>query len=414
MNHILKGLAIPFLLSAGAAAQAVPSASRPSVPLPAGDLNYSIRYSQVAMFAQQFGDSQDSVLSADLTYSSGQNRHPLTVTYGGGYMWDIAGPDYGSGLSQHLLLSQALNGNGWGTSFSDNISYSPQAPIVGFTGIPGSGEPEAGSGAGSSGSMQSILTVNTRVLENSTSGQFTRNLNYASKLVLSGSNDILRFPNGGGFDTDSRSASGDLEWRLNARNTISSIYEFLDFSYPTMDFSMQSHSALWGFERSWSRSFKTVASAGPQWLNSSNPTLTPPSLAAAANLSATYQLGRTAGAELDYSRGVSAGAGYMVGAELDTSSATFNEHVGKNIEIGISGSYSRTATLNQGGIAIAKVGTAQVTRSLGRYWSLFATYSGYVQSSSASLPGNTLSQLMQIVGFGIGYSPRHNRSGENQ
>lgn len=415
MKQILKGLAMPFVLCAGVAAQAVPAASRPSIPLPTGDLNYSIRYAQTAIFAQQFGNSQNSVLSADLSYSNAQSRHPLTLTYGGGYMWDLAGPDYGTGLSQRLLVSQAWNGHRWGTSVSDDLSYSPQAPIIGFTGIPGSGEPVAGPGTSSSASMQSILTVNTDVLENSTSAEFSRNLNYAATLVLSGSNDLLRYPNGGGFDTNSRSATGDLEWRFNSRNTMTSVYEFLDFSYPTMNFSIQSHSTLWGFQRAWTRNFKTVVSAGPQWMGSSDPTLMPQTLTAAANLSATYKLGRKGTAELDYSRGASAGAGYMIGAELDNGTATFNEQLGKQTEVGVSGSYSRTATLQQaGGVVIAKVGTAQATRSLGRYLSLFASYSGYVQSASASLPGNTLSELMQVVGFGIGFTPRHIHLGEKQ
>jgi Na+-transporting NADH:ubiquinone oxidoreductase subunit NqrD len=48
---------------------------------------------------------------------------------------------------------------------------------------------------------------------------------------------------------------------------------------------------------------------------------------------------------------------------------------------------------------------AQTTKQLGPYLVIFANYSAMNQASSAALPSNTLNQLIQGLGFGIGYSP---------
>ena len=70
----------------------------------------------------------------------------------------------------------------------------------------------------------------------------------------------------------------------------------------------------------------------------------------------------------------------------------------------------RTSGLgNQGGVTNAKFGGAQATRRLGRYLTAFANYTATDQSTSSLLPANTLSGLQQVVGFGIGYSPRETR-----
>jgi hypothetical protein len=64
------------------------------------------------------------------------------------------------------------------------------------------------------------------------------------------------------------------------------------------------------------------------------------------------------------------------------------------------------------GVINAKYGGAQATRKLGRYLTVFASYSAIDQSSSSSLPINVLNQLEQVIGFGIGYSPRETRLGQ--
>ncbi len=109
---------------------------------------------------------------------------------------------------------------------------------------------------------------------------------------------------------------------------------------------------------------------------------------------------------LSYFRGTNGGGGYLFGSESDAVRANFSRDFGRTLTIGFDGSYMRTSGLLNNGVTIAKFGGAQATRRLGRYLTVFANYTATAQSSSSVLPANTLSGLMQVVAFGIGYSSR--------
>jgi hypothetical protein len=76
---------------------------------------------------------------------------------------------------------------------------------------------------------------------------------------------------------------------------------------------------------------------------------------------------------------------------------------------GLEGSYNRTSGLMNNGVTNAKYGGAEATRRLGRYFTVFANYTAIDQSSSSPLPTNVLTHLWQVIGFGVGYSPRKTR-----
>src|SRR5437868_10192533 len=159
-----------FLISCAAAyAQVVPAASVPGgLPL-MGNLHYAFRYSQTAEFGSSMGDWQTATPSVSLDYASENQRHPFNLNYSGGYTWTLAGPSYSTGRFHHLLLSQSVDWRKWNVRISDDVSYRPQAPTTGFSGIPGIGEP-IGTPDPNLPSTQSILTMNSRVVENTTNG----------------------------------------------------------------------------------------------------------------------------------------------------------------------------------------------------------------------------------------------------
>jgi hypothetical protein len=125
----------------------------------------------------------------------------------------------------------------------------------------------------------------------------------------------------------------------------------------------------------------------------------------AVNSVLTYQKGFNTFSS-SYSRGVNGGSGYLVGSQTDSATANYSRRYGQAVSLGFNVSYMRTAGLVNNGITTAKYGGAEATRRLGRYLSVFANYTLIDQSSSSTLPGNTLGQTVQILGFGIGYSPR--------
>ncbi|MHB1674823.1 MAG: hypothetical protein ACYCSP_11325 [Acidobacteriaceae bacterium] len=404
-----------FCFCAAAGAQAVPAATVHGLPV-SGDLHYDFNYSQMAEFSGGLGDWQMSTLSASASYANGKDRFPFSMEYGGGYIWTIAGPSYGSGLFQHMFLSQGIVGRKWNVVGSNDISYLPEAPTTGFSGIPGIGEP-IGVPSPSPPSVQSILTVNTYVVANNTQAELGEKLNRTTLFSAGGSYDLFLYPDGNGINMNMTAANAGPTWQLNARNSLMGDYLYSQFSFPDYHFSMTTNAATLGFQRAWSRKITTNISAGPQWLSSSQSATMPSSLGVIVNAAVNYQF-QLDSASLVYSHGVSGGAGYLLGAELDTVTANFSRGFGKKLTVGVDASYMRTASLGNNtpensllgnyGVYDAEFAGVQATRQLSRHISAFANYTAMAQSSSSAVavPVNVLNGLMQLVGFGIDYSPR--------
>jgi hypothetical protein len=337
-------------------------------------------------------------------YANGKERHPLNLNYAGGYIWNSGGPNYPHGVFQRLLLSQGFVWRKWNLMASDDVSYRPQSPITGFSGIPGIGEPIGGPG---SPSDQSIIT-NARALENTASGELGLYLNHATNLSAGGSSSLLSYPDGNGQDTDTLMANAGLTRGLNARNWLSGMYLFSEFSYPRYSVTFETNTALFRYNHEWNPRLSTYAAVGPQMISSSDSLIVPPSTRIAAKAGVNYRM-RFGAASLSYNRGVYGGAGYLIGAETDSVSAYFSRDYGRKMTFGLEGSYNRTSGLMNNGVTNAKYGGAEATRRLGRYFTVFANYTAIDQSSSSPLPTNVLTHLWQVIGFGVGYSPRKTR-----
>jgi hypothetical protein len=375
-------------------------------------LQYSARYSQsAAFFGGSLGDSQSSIVSGDLEYSNGFKRRPFSLTFGGGYTWNLAGTSYGNGLFENLAVSQGIVGRKWNIQLSENIGYWKEAPFGGFSGVPGTGEPVGGNP--SPPSSQTILTLNTRSVSNVVSGEFGHSLNYSTSLNIGGSWELLRYPDGNGLDTNVESANAGLSRRLNAHNSVSGQYSFTYFNYPGNDLNLPitsfvSSGAFFGYQRTWNRQISTNVSIGPEWTSSSNSAVVPSSTSVGGSASLNGQF-RFGSASLNYTRGVSGGGGYLVGAEINTVNGGFSREFMRKLTIGTSGGYFSTSTLDNGGDVSGKYGAATATLQLNRYITSFASYTATDQSSGYLLPSNALTGLWQVVSFGIGYSPREKR-----
>ena len=167
MKTTLALLAFLFTVATAAYAQTSPEATAGTAVL-----QYSARYAQSAEFLPgSLGDSQNATLSGNVEYANGLKRRPFALTFGGGYSWNIVGTSYGDGLFENLLLTQGIVGRKWDIKVSDNISYLNEAPLTGFSGVPGTGEPISGSSSSSS-SSQTILTLNTRTENNTVNGEY--------------------------------------------------------------------------------------------------------------------------------------------------------------------------------------------------------------------------------------------------
>jgi hypothetical protein len=420
MKTTFKLLAFLITVCAAVAAQVVPEATAGRGLPVSGTLHYDLRYSQSADFGSTLGDWQTANASADANYANGKANLPFSLNYGGGYTWTLAGPGYSTGFFQHLTLSQGFVRRKWNVTLTDSVSYLPQSPTTGFSGIPGTGEPIGGSGS-TTPPDQTILTVNTHTVDNSANGEFQRTLNSATTLNAGGGSTMLRYTDGNGLDTDSWNLSTGFTRRLTKRNSLTGQYSFSQNSYPGFGEMIKTNTVLATYQRQWTRRLTTNVGAGPEWVSILNSTSaasstggdttttpsSPNSTRVSGNAGVTYNM-RFGSAGVNYSHGTNGGAGYTFGAENDTASANFSREFNKTLTIGFTGSYMRTVGLQANGVTNAKYGGVQASRRIGRYFNAFANYTAMDQSTSAALNPNVhiLSGLTQVFGFGIGYSPR--------
>jgi hypothetical protein len=346
---------------------------------------------------------QSASASGSLNYLNGSERHPFTIEYGGGYTWTISGPSYGAGQSQRIFLSQGINWRKWKFTLGDDASYLPQAPTTGFLGIPGLGEP-IGVTNPTPTSSQSILNLNTHAVENNANGSLEYDLNSATVLTGTGSDLLLRYPNGDGLDTDTLSATGMISRLLNGRNSLTGSYNYYGYSYPGYNVTFTTNSALLGFQHKWTRNLTTNVAAGPQFVSSSVPTVVPSSKNISVNASVNYLL-RFTSVGASFTRGTNGGAGYLLGAEVDNFAGNLSHQFGLNWTIGLTGGYQRTAGLNSNGTTNGVFGGAEGTWRIGRNMIVFGNYTGDNQWSTSALPTTALNQLMHTIGFGFGFSP---------
>jgi hypothetical protein len=411
-SYALMAILFIFTFSASARAQVAPAATGPAGlggslgPPVNGMLQYSLNYAQTAQFyGGTQGGSQTSGVNGQVTFITAK-AHPFALTYSGGDMWTISGAGEGSGVFQHLMVSQGFVLHSWAFNLNDNVSYTPQAPTMGFSGIPGVGSLPGAPGA----PTQPILTLNTRSVNNQTGANFTHGLGHATSLGVNGSYGILRYPDGNGLETNSLQAGPQITRRLNALNSITGQYSFSSFSYPGSTITMETQSAMAGYQRTWSRRLNTSVSAGPEWIQGSAGSNIPSSTDLTVNANMSYAA-KSGTATLSYTQAASGGAGVttQVGVNNKDISAALSRQQGKNLSLSVTGSYMRTGGLQQTGVTNAEYGGVSATRRLGRYIVASANYTAIYQSTSSSLPANAVSGLSQVIGFSLGFSPREKR-----
>jgi hypothetical protein len=419
MKPGLTLMAMLMIAGAAARAQQNPVAASPVDSVgPAdlavgGTLHYDLRYAETARWGDSQGSQQQSYASGDASYTGQSQLLPFSLQYGGGYGWVWSGQSEPGNFFQHLLLSQGIVRRSWKLAFSDDVNYTFETPTTGFSGVPGTGEPIGGSGPTTPPNL-TILTVNTRTLNNLTTASAARRLDYATTLNLGGTAGELLYVDNNGQDVDTLAAEAGVSRRLSARNSLSGEYSFSRFNYGKAAASQtgfaqisygQTNSLQIRFSRQWTRKISYAGSIGPQWISSSNSAIMPSStrFTASASVQETFKSG---GAGLLYNHGVTGGSGYMLGAESDTVGANYSRGIGRKLTVGATGSYLRTTGLNNNGAIRGEYGGVQATRSLGRYFNVFANYTATNQSSSLLNAPNVLNSLTQVIGFGIGYSPR--------
>lgn len=429
--------ALALCASAWAAyGQAVPASSMaptvgPNLSVIDGTFHYSLSGSEMLQRGYTgSGTSYMTSLSGNASYNSRSAVRPFGMLYAGGVLF---GNRSGQGVRpfQTFAVSQGLVTARWIFGISDSVSYLPQSPTAGLSGIPGVGDlgsqPIQGPSEGPAGG---VLTNSSRSVSNSLSGSVERRITGQTSLSGSGAWTILRFPDSNGLENTQISTNLGLNHRLDARDTISGSASYATYSYGAgIGLTVQTKGINGSYQRVLSKTLSMSASAGPMWISSSNSFEIPSRLTLAANMSLIYSRKFTT-ASLAYMRGVNGGSGVQPGALSDSFGATIGRTYGRDWMTSLSANYRRTSGLLQnpvlagtppvgvgflysGGSSQTAFGGAQVSRRLSDSFSAFASYNLQHQSIDSSLAAqNAFSGLSQTVGIGITFSPRSTRLGQ--
>jgi hypothetical protein len=436
MSRALKSCVATIALLAATAsvacAQAVPASTMspsvgPGVPSIDGLFHYSLGASEQFETGYGSGVSYSTAFSGSASYNSKSVVRPFSMIYAGGL---LLGNLYGNNVTtyQNLAVSQGLVRGPWNFGISDSVSYLPQSPTTGLSGIAGVGDlgsqPISGPSSGPAGG---ILTNNATNISNALTGNVERRLTDLTSVSGSATWSILRYPDSDGLDNRQIVGEAGLNHRLDVRDTVSGNVSYSTLSYGAgIDLSIQTLGVNGAFQRVLSRNLAMSVSAGPLWITSSNTALVPSNLTYAADLGLTYTH-RYISAGLNYTRGVEGGSGVQAGVLQDTVSASIGRTYGRDWMTSLTADYSHASGLVKDGAAVVSnanflysggttntlFGGAQVSRRLTDSLSAYASYNLQHQSIDSSLAfQNAFSGLTQTFGVGITFSPRSTRLGQ--
>ncbi len=388
-------------------AQVSPAATSSTTTAVARGLQYALRYSESAQFSGGFNTVQSSSISGDIAFTSRNTIKPFVMDYAGGYTWNLSGPDFQSGQFHRLYLDQGFDYRRWKFNLEDDVSYLPQTPITGFSGVPGTGE-IIGLPNPSPSNSQTILTLNTHVLYNNALASVEHALNYSTTVGFSGNSNVLHYPNNDGIDTRGTSGNAILMRRLSGRTTLLGSYNFTQYDFQGTALTMRTQTALAGVRHMFTRNLVMDLRGGPQLIDSTITSVIPANNTYYVNAMVTYSK-RESSMSGSYFHGTTGGSGFLIGGIVDSGQGNYLRRIGQNVTLGFTSGYSRTGGLNNNGTTDAAYGAAQANWMVGRNLIVFANYTGMGQSASSLLPGSALNQMFNAISFGFGLSSRESR-----
>jgi hypothetical protein len=409
-----------LLLAIGpiAKAQAPPLATPPSfgfsLPSVEGTLTYSLSASE-SFFTGYQGSGTDTTtsVSGSLGYLSSSPDKPFSLVYSGGYLYSTV-PGYpGSSTFQNLAASQVVNTKNWNFVVDDAVSYLPEAPTTGLSGIPGVGDIGVVPVQIGDEPTQSILTNYATRVGNGLNGGATRRFNASWSVNGSASWQILHFFGGNGINSSVETGSVGPSYRIDARSSASAnvTYSYTNDKYFGNSYPFEAEGITLQYQRQISRFFTVAVTGGPQRTLGSGSTsaLIPSSITGVGTGSLSYARRRT-NASISYARATNSGSGLVFGALTDTVVGTVRQQFSRNWQGALTASYSQSSSLanvlGTGENFHSTYGGGQLSRRLGREFSTYFSYTAVTQSENN--PGVTqaaFNGLTQVFAVGITYSP---------
>ena len=402
---------------AEAQAQAPPTSTPPtfgfSLPSVEGTMTYSLSASESFLTGYNNGVNESTALSGSLGYLSSSPNKPFSLVYSGGYLYSSV-PGYPANSTfQNLAASQVWTTKNWNFVVDDAVSYLPESPTTGLSGIPGVGDIGVDPVQIGDQPTQSILTNYATRIGNGLNGSVTRKLTRSWSINGSGSWQILHFLNNEGIDSTMASGSVGPSYRIDARSSASAnvVYSYTNDTYLGQSYPFESEGVTLEYQRQLTRFFSMNVAAGPQrtFGSGSSSTLIPSQITPVASASLIYAR-RTTSASVSFSRATNAGSGVVYGSLTTSIGGTVREQFSRNWQGALTASYSKNKSL----ATIAGLnedynstyGGGQVSRRLSRSFSAYFSYTAVTQNQvNLVVVQPAYSGLSQAFSVGITYSP---------
>ncbi len=409
--------ALSPLLSVWANGQAVAAAAAPAqapytgfeLPSVPGSLTYSVSASEIFTFGYNASNVNVAAtsFSGNLGYLSGSSRHPFSAVYTGGYFVPTSGQP--NQVYQSLALSQVLTFGKTTFILSDAVSYLPEAATSGLSGIPGLGDANLPPISITSYANQDIFSNYSRRVDNTLSATAERQITGSTSISASGSQSILRLldiPGTESTDVNAYSATGGVQHRLNARNTVGADYSYSESTYTGFGLSSVSQGVNGSFSRQLNRNASFSISAGPQRTSTNDPALIPTRTRLSVGAVLQYSGGRTT-ENFSYSRATGTGSGLVAGSETDSVRFGVGRQFGRSLSVSGQVGYLKSESLIPGALDTSGiVAGVQANRSITERLSGFVSYTLERQIAQGnSISSLALNGVVQTLGFGITYAP---------
>ena len=417
MKAYLVAAVLLLTLGVRAEAQAPPLSTPPtfgfSLPSVEGTMTYSLSASESVLTGYNGGTDYSTALSGSLGYLSSSPSKPFSLVFSGGYLYSSV-PGYPSSSTfQNLAASQVVTTKNWNFVIDDAVSYLPESPTTGLSGIPGVGDIGVDPVQIGDQPTQSILTNYASRIGNGLNGGITRTVSKSLSISGSGSWQILHFLDNEGINSSMASGSIGPTYRINARSSASAnvIYTYTNNTYAGQSYPFETEGVTFQYQRQLTRFFSMNVAAGPQrtFGSGSSSTLIPSQITPVASASLIYAR-RTTSASVSFSRATNAGSGVVYGSLTTSIGGTVREQFSRNWQGALTASYSKNKSL----ATIAGLnedynstyGGGQVSRRLSRSFSAYFSYTAVTQNQvNLVVVQPAYSGLSQAFSVGITYSP---------
>ncbi len=415
-----KYLVVPTLLLAFgslAEAQAPPVTSTPtfgfSLPSVEGTLTYALSGSESFLTGYGNGVNYSTALSGSLGYLSSSPNKPFSLVYSGGYLYSSI-PGYPSSSTfQNLAASQVVTTKNWNFVVDDALSYLPESPTTGLSGIPGVGDIGVNPVQIGDEPGQSILTNYATRIGNGLNGGATRKIDGNWSINGSASWQILHFFGNAGINSSSEMGSVGPTYRIDARSSASAdvVYTYVNNSFLGTSYPFQAEGITFQYQRQLSRFLTVAVSGGPQRTSGSGATasLIPSQITGVGSATLNYNR-RDTGASISFARATNSGSGVVLGAITNTIAGSVRRQFSRNWQGALTASYSDNTSLSET-VGFdenykSTYGGGQVSRRLGRSFSGYFSYTAVTQSSNTTGASQAaFTGLSQVFAVGITYSP---------